>query len=101
VASGSQIGRLISTYAPPTPRSSGSRDTPAVIDARARFEAAMRDAGRLAAILVHCAICDQPASSWPGLNGRAAFEGAPVLRVALDGLVEFYRGLAPHREAAA
>jgi len=99
-ASGSTIGRLVASYEPPTPRGSGSRDTPGSIAARERFDLALRDAGRgLAPILMHVCVTDEPPTTWPGLNGRAATEGLPVLRVALDVLSEFYR-TGPRREAA-
>jgi hypothetical protein len=100
VVSGSQIGRLTMRYEPPTTRTTGARDTPGSIAARERFEAALRDAGRgPSAMLMHVCVTDEPPSTWPGLNGRAATEGPAVLRMALDGLVEFYRARAIQAEA--
>jgi hypothetical protein len=42
-------------------------------------------------MLMHLCVADEPPTTRPGLNGRAPTEGLPVLRVALDVLVEFYR----------
>jgi Domain of unknown function (DUF6456) len=76
-------------YEPPTTRTPGARDTPGSIAARERFEAALRDAGRgLAPILMRVCITDESPISWAGLNGRAETDGVPVLRLALDVLVE-------------
>jgi hypothetical protein len=95
LARGSQIGRLTMRYEPPTTRTPGARDTPGSIAARERFEAALRDAGRgLAPILMHVCITDELPTTWPGPTG-----GLPLLRVALDVLVDFYRGAA-RRHAA-
>jgi hypothetical protein len=99
-ASGSQLGRLVAHYGPPSPRGSGQRDTQHALDARARFEAALREVGHgLAPILMHCCVTDESPATWAGLNGKALTDGPPVLRVALDVLAEFYRN-GPARQAA-
>jgi hypothetical protein len=78
-------------WEPPTPRGL-PRDTPRSIAARERFEAALWNAGRgLAPGLVHVGITGESPTSWAGLNGKAEADGVPVLRLALDALVEFYR----------
>jgi hypothetical protein len=40
---------------------------------------------------MHVCVTDEPPTSWAGLNGKAETHGLPVLRVALDVLVNFYR----------
>jgi hypothetical protein len=45
----------------------------------------------LAPILVHVCIIDESPTSWAGLDGKAETDGVPVLRVALDVLVQFHR----------
>jgi hypothetical protein len=100
MTSGSPLGCLTMRWEPPTPRGSGSRDTPGSIAARERFDAALREAGRgLAPILMHVCVTDEPPTSWAGLNGKAETDGLPVLRVALDTLIAFYRD-GPARMAA-
>jgi len=87
-------------WEPPTTRTSGARDTPGSIAARERFEAALREVGRgLAPIVMHVCVTDEPPTSWAGLNGKAETGGGPVLRVAPEVLVEFYRN-GPARTAA-
>jgi hypothetical protein len=36
-------------------------------------------------------VTDESPTSWAGLNGKAATDGMPVLRVALDVLADHYR----------
>jgi hypothetical protein len=72
-------------------RYQASADTPASLQARERFEAAMKAVGPwLSGIVIHTAICDEPVTQWGPLNGRAQSHGLPVLLVALDALCVHY-----------
>jgi hypothetical protein len=76
-------------------RTSCARDAPGSIAPRERFEAALREAGRgLAPIRMHVCVTDESLTSCAGLNRKTETDDVPVLRVALDLFVEFYRGRA-------
>jgi Domain of unknown function (DUF6456) len=86
--------RLIGRYEPNMPKApkryQASADTPSSLIGRERFERAMAAVGPLSGILLHVVICDEPATAWGPLNGRAASHGVPVLLVALDALCDHY-----------
>jgi hypothetical protein len=100
-ASNTMIGRLTAAYAPRMKSRAKYQDvpeTPFSISARERYDNAMQAAGRwLAPILVHVCITDQPPSHWGPLNGKAATDGLPLLRLGLDALAWHYSA---HRRAA-
>jgi hypothetical protein len=86
---------LISRYDANTPAPpkayQGGHDTPAAIDARKRYDDAMKAVGPwLAPILLHTAVLDEPANAWGPLNGRAATHGVPLLVTALQALAHHY-----------
>jgi hypothetical protein len=48
---------------------------------------------------MHVCVTDESQTSWARLNGKAETDGVPLLRVALDVLVEFYRNGPARMEA--
>ena len=54
---------------PPKKYATSAANTPPVIEARERFEAAVAALGPLAPIAIHVAICDLSPSTW-GANGK-------------------------------
>jgi Domain of unknown function (DUF6456) len=84
------IGRYEANMPKAPKRYQASADTPSSLIGRERFERAMTAVGPLSGILLHVCICDEPATAWGPLNGRAASHGVPVLLVALDALCDHY-----------
>jgi hypothetical protein len=77
------IGRLIGRYEPDASMPPKKYQAPpppsiAAIDARMRFEAAVRELGPLAAVCIHVAVLDQPPLTW-GANGHGLNRDAPAL----------------------
>jgi Domain of unknown function (DUF6456) len=94
--SNTTIGRLVGRYEANMPRRPGygaPPDTPLSIVARERYDNAMKAVGPwLNGILFHVCITDLPPSGWGPMNGKAALDGPPILRLALDALISFYDG---------
>jgi hypothetical protein len=59
---------------------------PRQIEARRRFEAAMVFLGPLSGIVLHVAVLDLPTVDW-----HRPRDAVPILRLALDGLGDFYK----------
>jgi Domain of unknown function (DUF6456) len=76
------IGRYEANMPKAPKRYQAAADTPQSLIGRERFERAMAAAGPLSGILLHVCICDEPATAWAPMNGRAASHGVPVLLVA-------------------
>ena len=58
---------------------------------RHRVSQILRRMGPLSGILVHCCICDEAARTWAATRGDAPQSGMAVLRLALDGLADYWR----------
>ncbi len=58
---------------------------------RHRVSQVLRRMGPLSGILVHCCICDEAARGWAAARGDAPQSGLAMLRLALDGLADYWR----------
>jgi hypothetical protein len=66
-------------------------DSPAALDARERFQAALRAAGEYAAILVHVCLTDLPPAAWqPALGANGHGHAVEQLREGLTRLILHY-----------
>ena len=91
------IGRLTGRYEANMPKPpkkyQALPDTPLSIVARERYDNAMKEVGPwLSGIVVHVCITDLPAMEGGPLNGKAATDGVPLLRLGLDALAWHYSG---------
>jgi hypothetical protein len=101
-ASNTLIGRMIGSYAP----RAGTRakwqdipDTPLSVTARESFDRALDAVSPWGqGILVHVCVTDLSPTSWGPLNGKAAADGPPLLRAALDILAAHYNKRGGTRE---
>lgn len=96
VRSGSQLGSLITNYDElGTPRQRGRGHlkpdaTPSQIDARRRFEHAVRALNSAADVVLHVVIEDLSASSWAIDRGLPRYDGAALIRFGLSELARHY-----------